>query len=85
MPANSVMYVYGGLSMSACANLSQMDFLAHNKRLEGLWLAPWTKKQSIWRMWRTTSGIANALNTRMKSEIAASFPLEGFREAIASY
>ena len=76
--------VYGALAGENC-QISPFSLLFENKRLEGFWLPPWLKRQhaarNLWMIYQAQK----LLNSDLKTEIQARFPLDKIQEAMTLY
>lgn len=85
MCENSVVYVYGALSMSAIKDISPTAFIFSNKRVEGLWLTRWIKTKGLMALWSLSNRVVSLLPTILKTEVAREFPLENIKDALKFY
>ena len=74
--------LYGSLSDQALS-LHPRKLLSAAVRIEGFWLGDWAKRQSIPTMLRLFREVRSLLaDGTLKSDIAATYPLERVREAV---
>lgn len=85
MAENSVVYVYGSLSMKPIGGINPSAVIFSGKRVEGLWLSQWVKKKGILSLWSTTNKIVSLLPTVLKTDVSAEFALEQILDALKYY
>jgi NADPH2:quinone reductase len=61
LPKNSVITVYGSLSMQPYEGMSLFGLLADNKKLDGFMLSNWIREQNFWSLYRATSHLQNLI------------------------
>jgi NADPH2:quinone reductase len=84
MPPGTRIIVYGALSGEAC-QMSPLDVIFNNEKLEGFWLTQWVKTLSLPRKLLFARKIQSLLHNELATRIQARFPLEKYPEAIELY
>jgi NADPH:quinone reductase len=85
MCENSVVYVYGSLSMQPVGHINPAALIFSGKRVEGLWLSKWIKQKSILGLWGLSNRVVALLPTVLRTEVAKEFPLQELNEALNFY
>jgi NADPH2:quinone reductase len=84
LPAHSRVLMYGALSMEIC-QISPLDIVFHDEKLEGFWLSDWIKHKNFLQKMLFAMSVQQRLSDDLQTHIQARFPLEQFREAIDLY
>lgn len=85
MCENSVVYVYGSLSMEPIKGINPGAIIFSNKRVEGLWLSKWVKSKGLLALWSISNKVVSLLPTILKTEVSREFPLEEIKDALSFY
>lgn len=85
MCENSVVYVYGSLSMKALEGISPAAIIFSNKRVEGLWLSKWIKGKNILTLWNLSNKVVGLLPTVLRTDVSREFPIEEIESALEFY
>jgi NADPH:quinone reductase-like Zn-dependent oxidoreductase len=85
MPKNSVVTVYGCLSMKNLGNIDIGDMMFGNKVINTFMLAQWLKTKNQLSLLQIFYKVRSNISQNMKSVVAKKFKLEQFEEAIQFY
>ena len=85
MCENSIVYVYGALSMEPVTGISPSAIIFSNKRIEGLWLNKWIKSKNILSLWNVSNKVLSLLPTVLRTVISKEFPIEDIEGALSFY
>ena len=85
MPDNSVVYVYGALSMGAIGQINPAALIFSNKRVEGLWLNNWIKGKNLLALWKASRKVVRLVTTVLRSDVSREFPIEEIESAVRFY
>ena len=85
MPDNSVIYLYGAMSMAPVEKINPAALIFSNKRLEGLWLTNWIKGKSLYALWRASNKVLSLLTTVLRSDVSREFPIDQVENALDFY
>lgn len=85
MPSGTEYNIYGGLANEPVAGIPIGDFIFSRKVLQGFWLTNYIKSKNIIGLYRWQSKVKQLLNTILRTDVRASFPLDKVGEAIDSY
>jgi NADPH2:quinone reductase len=84
MPTGARLVIYGALSGQSC-QVSPVDLIFHNEKLEGFWLSEWIKTKSFPQKLWFASRVQAQLTGDLETSIQRTFPLSRFAEAIDFY
>ncbi|MEL6866794.1 MAG: zinc-binding dehydrogenase [Bacteroidota bacterium] len=84
MPQNSKVIVYSALSQQQ-VQVSPDQFIFENKRVDGFWLGPWIKQQSLLKIMKLWRRAQRQIPHDLKSDIRISYPLREVQAAIKAY
>ncbi|GBD35159.1 2-haloacrylate reductase [bacterium HR36] len=74
--------VYGTLSGEPL-QFSSRELMVNSRKVEGFWLAEWTKRQKAFTMWRLFRQIIRLMRRKvLTTDVAAQYPLERFQDAL---
>jgi NADPH:quinone reductase-like Zn-dependent oxidoreductase len=85
MPNNSVLHVYGGLSMQSVSQVRPTDLLFSGKKLHGFWLTAYLKTRSLLGLKSMIGSVTSRLKDDFLTEFAARYPLDKVAEAVVFY
>jgi NADPH:quinone reductase-like Zn-dependent oxidoreductase len=86
LPKNSIISVYGTLSMQQCEGMSLFSLIADNKRLEGFMLSSWIDKKNFWSLYRATSYLQNLIiKGIIETSVRKIVPLQDAPKALLDY
>eukprot|EP00828_Plagiopyla_frontata_P027366 TRINITY_DN3555_c0_g1_i1.p4 TRINITY_DN3555_c0_g1~~TRINITY_DN3555_c0_g1_i1.p4 ORF type:complete len:150 (-),score=28.43 TRINITY_DN3555_c0_g1_i1:121-570(-) len=84
MPAKSVCYCYGQLSLKNC-EIDAAELIFKGKQIKGFWTTDQIKQRNLyWRISRAYA-IKNSIETTLKTQIVKEFSLENVNEAVEHY
>lgn len=83
--AGGVVYVYGLLSEMPVQGVLNADVILGKKRLAGLWLPQWYRKQTQETRIRLVEEAQSLLSGVLRTDIAAHYALDQVQEAITAY
>lgn len=84
MPANSELFVYGGLSGEGVSGVSPRDLIFLNKKVSGFWLVKYLGQRGA-GMAEMVGKVAKALTTTFQTKIRVSYGLEDAAAAFQDY
>jgi NADPH:quinone reductase-like Zn-dependent oxidoreductase len=84
LPKGAKMVVYGAISEQAC-QIDPRSLVFDGKRLEGFWLAAWSRQKSIIGQIRATMQVQKLLASDLKTEVRARLPLEEAAQGLRQY
>ena len=86
MPRGSTVVVYGALSAEACSELSPIDLIFSDKRVEAFYLGEWLKKKSFLGSMRTVRKAHRMIaDGTLRTEIARRIPLGELKPGLIDY
>jgi NADPH2:quinone reductase len=86
LPKNSIIAVYGSLSMQPCEGMSLFGLLSDNKKLEGFMISNWIKEKNFWSLYRATSHLQNLIiQGVIKTSIRKVVSLQDAPQALLEY
>ena len=84
MPPDSRIVVYGALSGEPC-QMSALDLIFHQERLEGFWLSERMRRMTGIRKWHSAVGAQRLIARELQTRVQGRFPLEQVAAALTQY
>lgn len=84
MPPGSRVLVYGALSHEPCP-IDPASLIFERKQVDGFWLSEWLRGRGLLSQLRLTGQVQKLLETDLRSEVQARFPLSAAVEALNRY
>ncbi|CAD8110816.1 unnamed protein product [Paramecium sonneborni] len=85
MPNHSICYVYGGLSLKPVGNVSILDLIFKDKKVQGFWLTQYLKKKNIVSQALLLNQLKGLLKTNLKTIVAKTVDVSDFKEGLEFY
>ena len=86
MPPGSVIYVYGALAGSPCANLDPVDLIFHGKMVTGFYLGRWVQQRGALRTLRWANRVQRMiLDGRIRTTVQRRAGFDDLPEALQEY
>lgn len=85
MPNHSTCYVYGGLSLQPVANVSVLDLIFKDKKVQGFWLTKYMLPKNIMSKALILQSLRTLVRTSLKTHIAKEVQVEAFEEGLDYY
>ena len=76
MPKNSIVTVYGCLSHEDVQDVSVMELLVNNKKIDSFLLPVWLKTKSQFQLMPLFYKVRNLMKKELKSEVAKKYSLD---------
>ena len=84
MPPHSKVTIYGGLSQRPLP-VHYQTFIFKDQTVDGFWLTTWVGQKSFWQSLRLWQKAQKLMQSALKTEVRARYPLQNAPEAVTEY